>query len=273
MNTAQPEMDRLTELLLDEAAFGLDELEFEELESMLSEDHRTQRNEFMELAGLVQAAFLAQDQRGTDHMPGELKNRISAQRLSANAANEDNPVSESPGNVTPLVRGPAPKKPTRSITQWSGWLLAAAMALVFVLSNPAKETGTLLDPISTLAQAEDRITVTFAPGDTDPFKSAGGEVVWSGQQQAGYMRLTGLPVNDPATQQYQLWIVDPGRDANPVDGGVFNIASNGEAIIPIDAKLTIGAPAAFAITLEQPGGVVVSAGPLLLVAGVPETAS
>ena len=76
-----------------------------------------------------------------------------------------------------------------------------------------------------------------------------------------------MPVNDPGISQYQLWIVDPDRDANPVDGGVFDIPSGqGTVVIPVDAKLAVDKPAAFAITREKPGGVVVSQGPLLVVA-------
>jgi hypothetical protein len=41
-----------------------------------------------------------------------------------------------------------------------------------------------------------------------------------------------------------------------------------ELIVPIDAKLAVNDPAVFAITLEQPGGVVVSDGPLLVVAAL-----
>ena len=44
----------------------------------------------------------------------------------------------------------------------------------------------------------------------------------------------------------------------PVDGGVFDIAASGEALIPIDAKLPVGAGTIFAVTKERPGGVVVS---------------
>ena len=66
-----------------------------------------------------------------------------------------------------------------------------------------------------------------------------------------------MPANDPATSQYQLWIVDPARDELPVDGGVFDIpASADPVVIPIDAKLPVKAPAAFVITREKPGGVV-----------------
>jgi len=83
------------------------------------------------------------------------------------------------------------------------------------------------------------------------------------------MRLSGLPANRSAAEQYQLWIVDPSRDERPIDGGVFDIpAGVDEVIVPIDAKLRAADPKAFAITLEQPGGVVVSDGPLLVVAPV-----
>jgi anti-sigma-K factor RskA len=74
----------------------------------------------------------------------------------------------------------------------------------------------------------------------------------------GFMRLIGMPINDPLQEQYQLWIIDPLRDDEPVDGGVFDIAESGEVIVPIQAKLHVTKPAAFAITIEKPGGVVVS---------------
>ena len=77
----------------------------------------------------------------------------------------------------------------------------------------------------------------------------------------------GMAANDPANAQYQLWIIDPDRDARPVDGGVFDVpAGAAEVIVTIDAKLAIARPTAFAVTLEKPGGVVVSDGPLLIVA-------
>ena len=86
-----------------------------------------------------------------------------------------------------------------------------------------------------------------------------GDVVWSDENQEGYVRITGLPKNDPTKQQYQLWIVAENQDPKtPVDGGTFDITTDGEVIIPIDAKVKVQNPQAFAITLEKPGGVVVS---------------
>ena len=50
-------------------------------------------------------------------------------------------------------------------------------------------------------------------------------------------------------------------------GGVFDIPHGASAVvIPIDARLAVDDPVLFAITREQPGGVVVSKEPLLVVA-------
>jgi anti-sigma-K factor RskA len=60
--------------------------------------------------------------------------------------------------------------------------------------------------------------------------------------------------------EYQIWIFDGTRDQRyPVDGGVFDVpAGNDEIVIPIKAALGVSKAAAFAVTVEKPGGVVVS---------------
>lgn len=85
-----------------------------------------------------------------------------------------------------------------------------------------------------------------------------GSIVWDSDSQSGYMRLTALPINDADAEQYQLWIIDPKRDEEPIDGGVFDIVNSGESFIPINAKLGVIEPKGFAVTIEQSGGVVVS---------------
>jgi len=74
------------------------------------------------------------------------------------------------------------------------------------------------------------------------------------------MKIGGLAANDPGEFQYQLWIFDQGRDERfPVDGGVFDVPSGAdEVIVPISAKLDVDRPYLFAVTVEKPGGVVVS---------------
>lgn len=89
---------------------------------------------------------------------------------------------------------------------------------------------------------------------------ARGELVWDNDTQEGYMRFSGLAPNNPEELQYQLWIFDETRDdRHPVDGGVFDMpAGQSEVVVPIRAKLPVGKPVLFAITVERPGGVVVS---------------
>lgn len=152
----------------------------------------------------------------------------------------------------------------------AGWAAAAAI-LVFAVVRTDKDAAT--DPV-TIAGKE----VSLSPAQADAalreragdlierkfeglgdFAEVSGSVTWSDEFQQGYMTLNGIPANDPAHAQYQLWIVDPKRDEAPVDGGVFDIPADGStAIVPITAKLLLTHPQAFVITLEQPGGVVKS---------------
>ena len=105
----------------------------------------------------------------------------------------------------------------------------------------------------------DMTKATWTAGNMPEMTEIGGDVVWSDAKQAGYMRLKGLPANDGTKETYQLWIFDETQDAKtPIDGGVFNVNANGEVIIPITAKLKAKNPKMFAITVEKPGGVVVS---------------
>jgi anti-sigma-K factor RskA len=87
-----------------------------------------------------------------------------------------------------------------------------------------------------------------------------GDVVWDNAGQRGYLVLGGLPPSEPGKTQYQLWVFDAARDERyPVDGGVFDVPSGHDTIVvPIRAALHIFRPAAFAVTLESAGGVVVS---------------
>nr|MDJ0975527.1 anti-sigma factor [Planctomycetota bacterium] len=120
-----------------------------------------------------------------------------------------------------------------------------------------------------LVAKADTTSASFKPAGPAGYDSVEGDAVWNVKAQSGYLRFKGLKANDPTKAQYQLWIVDPGRDAEPVDGGVFDIPEGqDEVVIPIDAKLAVTDPKAFVITLEQPGGVVVSEGPHLLIAAV-----
>ncbi|MEO7414572.1 MAG: anti-sigma factor [Opitutaceae bacterium] len=95
--------------------------------------------------------------------------------------------------------------------------------------------------------------------------------VWNPANQQGVLKVEKLPVL-ASDKTYQLWMVDP-QYADPVDGGTFTVdPRTGEARVRINAKQPIKAIAAYAITQEQKGGVVKSAGPFLLLGKEPAPA-
>ena len=122
-----------------------------------------------------------------------------------------------------------------------------------------------------LATAKDATTLPWTATQDPNATGASGDVVWSASQQRGFMRFKGLTPNDLKTVQYQLWIFDKDRDqACPVDGGVFDVGSDGEVIVPISAKLRVNEPVLFAVTIEKPGGVVVSKRERIVVTAAPK---
>ena len=86
------------------------------------------------------------------------------------------------------------------------------------------------------------------------------ELFWNPAKQEGYMTLQGLAPLDPSKGVYQLWIFDARRDQRyPIDGGVFTVRNpTPRRWIPFRAPLPVEKPTLFAITLEPPGGVVLS---------------
>ncbi len=201
------------------------------------------------------------------------------------------PTSTSPpSNVVPFSAArPQARAPSRVIAI-GGWIAAAACLLLaigaFARRPPTAPVVTL--PVAPLTGTPSAITsapppttvASVSPADLrekllaaegssraewtptkDPLgKAATGEVVWNKDQQKGTMRFQGLAKNDPTRAQYQLWIFDKTRDEKyPVDGGVFDVDSDtGDVVVPIRATLAVNSPVLFAVTLEKPGGVVVS---------------
>lgn len=82
-----------------------------------------------------------------------------------------------------------------------------------------------------------------------------GDVVWNDELQQGYLRFVGLDVNDPTSEQYQVWLIDERGMEQKVSGGVFNATRDGEVIVPIEPGIDVGRVALFAITVEDPGGI------------------
>ena len=262
--------DRLLELLAEQAGAGLDASEVEELDALLEQAESGEDMEGLELtAAAAYQVFDMQAQTELEPMPESLSEKLIAVG-EAKIASKSDTTDQAPTllfkkhqtQASSGLRHPA----------W-GWLAAAAVLAISVtawLAMSVNQTpaGYASQRQQLLTQTDDVVRSEWVESDDPVYGKVKGDVVWSDSKQQGYMRLVGMPVNDPTVQQYQLWIVDPDVDSHPVDGGVFDVNKDGEVIVPIDAKLYVDKPTIFAITVEKPGGVVVSAGPLRVVAPV-----
>ena len=249
MSTSHPDFDRLQDLLADRALFGLSETENRELEKLLTALPDSDANEFDRIAAAAQLAGLEEQAE----LPAELSRKILAQGREAVARNQKTPATLT---LPPISR--------REMFAWFATAVAVLVAAFFASLPAGRQQVAQLSPAelkAELAQTKDGVTqVAWAAGPDESGKNATGEVLWSMDRQKGVMSFRGLPSNDPTKSQYQLWIFDTAQDEKyPVDGGVFDIpAGTEEVLIPIDAKLPVVDPTLFAITIEKPGGVVVS---------------
>ena len=290
--------ERLHDLLADRALVGLDPAEDAELEGLLAAYPDARHlGEQLELAAAA-VAIAGVSEQGLLRMPDALLERIAGEaapetvRQPAMFSTEQTVVYRAPAPVIPLrsVAPPAPavapaRGPAKVVTI-AGWLAAAACLLLAVsaywlrprtqvvtVNVPAAPSATpapapTTPPALTPAQERDSLLaqagtarLEWKKNAKDPAsKAASGDVVWNAAEQRGYMRFNGLAKNDKRANVYQLWIFDKQRDDKyPVDGGVFTVDDeSGDVIVPIKARLPVTEVALFAVTVEKPGGVVVS---------------
>lgn len=168
---------------------------------------------------------------------------------------------EIPDEITP-VRRFAPEN--------VAWFAMAASLVLAIIgwwprftgdSQQVAEVPSVQEQREQLAEKPSVVRRNWTATSEPAAQGAKGDVVWDPETQQGFVRFSGLKVNDPRKQQYQLWIFDAARgDKYPVDGGVFDIPANaqGDVVVPIQARLPVRDAAMFAVTLERAGGVVVS---------------
>ncbi len=254
MSQLPPISDDMLDLFAGSALGDLtEEEESRLLQTTSAEFHR----EADEVARTAAAIHLALHGSTLTPMPRGLRRRVHDElSRRMNDATSDIRLSSAPSSQ-PVALGDA----LGSRREMVAWIVTAASLMIafgFWFSSNWTPQSNLAAKRARLVSTRGTITSEWSAGKT-PFESrVSGDVVWNTTSQEGYMRFVNMPVNDPSKEQYQLWIIDPERDDEPVDGGVFDVTSTGEMIIPIQAKLRVIKPVAFAITIEKPGGVVVS---------------
>jgi hypothetical protein len=262
------EKELLYDLLVKKVTCGLDDQDQEQLDGF---DTQLVEAEFRSLE--LAAAAISMASVEVEPMPEHLFARILDDAPHAKAD-----LVVAPDRPAPVFTAADvfDKKPRRSLTAWLGWGFAAVFAVALgvdvyhdrieprieqakTVEQPAQRPLTPAEQREELLRtAPDVIRASWAPGNVKDMPVAG-DIVWSDSKQQGYMRFQGLPPNDTTKTCYQLWIFDETQDkATPIDGGIFDVAANGEVIVPIKAALTAVKPGMFAVTIERHGGVVVS---------------
>lgn len=269
--------EKLLDLLCDQAASGLNEDERLQLEKLSAGANSDMDAQSLELAA---AAIMMAEMGAIEAMPSHLEASIAAAAGKYfTAKGSESSIHESLHDQPTKAFKWQETRPSRSFFDWFGWAVAAAacVALIGTFIYEQNRIGDLqakvmqLTPTpvveETLAQKRDRLKkeaadvtrAEWTKGNVKDSEGVMGEVVWSDEKQEGYMTFRGLPVNDANKEAYQLWIFEDGKlEPHPKDGGVFNVSSDGEVVVAIKAKLKTNAPKAFAVTIEKPGGVVVS---------------
>ncbi len=274
--------DRLLLLMADRALGEIDPSEAMELEKLLNSTEA--EREALALEAAAAAVGVALASAGLDDMPRQVRERLNstAHRWLAGQSNEADSVRQAVRGVQahsgvaqpiplPVGAGVTPRTGRTPILAWTGWLAAAACLILALIGWTQGGAGRTPEVSAAERYAQMiqksgivRVDWTANTAKPEPLLDAdrvGGDVVWDPVTQRGYMRIQGLKPNDPSEGVYQLWVFDATRDAaHPVDGGVFNIASDGsgEVIVPFEPRVAVREATLFAVTVEPPGGVVVS---------------
>lgn len=258
----------MLDLLCKQAAYGLTEEEKKQLYDLGDDIASDQAASLEATAAMIALAGVD----GNQPMPTHLAAKIS------DSADEYFDALPGKGRYADRSGELVSGTPSRSIIDWLGWLVAAAACVALAINiyqtrvqqpesarTEVPTTAPTVDEQLTPAQMRQRLMET-APdliraevAGLKDYQNVGGDIVWSDSEQTGYMNFRNLPVNDKTKETYQLWIIDESQDPKtPIDGGTFDVDQNGEIIIPINARLKAKNPKAFAVTVEKPGGVVVS---------------
>ncbi len=249
--------ERLFDLLAQQAVEGLNAAETNELRELENAFPMWKDDDSFEIAT---TAFSLTNLNTSEDLPEHLRTKIIADW-------EKSLISEPVEEIQKTFNF----EPKRSNWSWLGWAFAsvACITLGFNWSTqnvtaPPENTPTVALNASQLRQRlidtdKNALQISWSKGNIKDLIEVSGDLVWSDIKQAGYMRFKGLPINDKLKETYQLWIFDETQDEKtPIDGGVFDVNSDGETVVPITAKLKVKNPKLFAVTVEKPGGVVVS---------------
>jgi hypothetical protein len=279
------QLERLLQLLTDRAVQGLTTGQERELQSLLIAFPDLDEDAFDSTAAAVELAFSLPQEALPQHIRAAISQQCSrhfATRAKQQPASAVQSFKQSQAQIDTgsdpngIVAIP-PKRRSRikksNETTWLSWGIAGFFLLLALLGWWPRLFSAAVSvekkaPVQMreefIESAKDIVIMQWRAPEGSDESNITGTVAWSSTAQQGYIMLNNLPANNPAEQQYQLWIIDSARsDQYPVSGAVFN-ASGDTLTALIKPILFIDQPKQFTITLESAGGVVVSDAQALL---------
>jgi anti-sigma-K factor RskA len=206
---------------------------------LLAEERARGESARLELAAL--------ERQAADNRELLAESRLRAQQLAADLASRDETLASAAAREVDLLE---------QLALATEDLDAARLAIARyeTPTDPAE----LAQNRRKLLDFPDTVRIVWSPFDLpdNPAEQPGvsGDVVWNDELQQGYLRFVGLDANDPAIEQYQVWVIDDRGLEQKVSGGVFNATAEGEVIVPIKPGIDVRRVALFAVTIEEPGG-------------------
>ena len=263
MNSPDRHDNQLIDLLIKEATEGLTAEERAELTPQTRRSPNVDARFAEDTIAALSVALVGKRER----MPAGLRDRILAAAANSSDAVDIDSARERRNRNNNLKQSAA--------TSTAGWWTAAAAFVLAIAGwwprlapQPEQDqvaaSRTPVEIRQELLTSGHAIRASWSPADAAAGEPLTGDVVFDPVTQRGFLTFRGIPTNDPRLAQYQLWIVDARRKhPEPIDGGVFNVTgtpttSGNDVVIPFEAKLPVGQAAAFVVTMEEPGGVVIS---------------
>ena len=232
--------ERTFELAYDRETKGLDATSRTELNRLVTTDELEELERVMASIHLAELSLVKP--------PAEVMNRL-------HHAARDN---------APEPTWPKRREPVGVIFAWLV-TAAAALALILHLQRPPETAPSAIPALQLrdrlVDEAGDLLTIEWTPNGELLPAGVSGRIDWSTGRQEGYMTFNGLEPNDPGLERFQLWVFDQSRDRwdeHPVDGGVFDVTDSSEVVVPILPRIPVERVVLFAVTVEEPGGAVVS---------------
>jgi hypothetical protein len=247
LNAPTLQSERLCELLADRALGALTPDQELEFEALLAAGHTDEGRPPLEMTGAILELSML---RTSDLVPIPPPILVRLQASGAAWAAVTAQVVQHP-------RTPG-RRLWRATVVGTPWMAAAAC---LVLAGLAWRRASGADPVAATEKDPNKTVVQVAAWEDGSGPCAGksvqGRVCWSEDKQCGYLKLQGLPPNG-CEHQYQLWIIDDRGTGERISGGIFDCKGGEECTVPFYPAIPVHDAREFAITMEKPGGTVVS---------------